>query len=199
MLRSHVIANRSWALLALLAIIAVPHATADKLECPSFVDLGHRLDAKVAEVLALKPGLPLKSFQGHYAYQALNFWTKVGAARETVFFVVVEEGNAYISDEVSCRFGRDDRLQACRRECCRSSVRTISKAQYDGVAAGDVRERLERSLCGPSNAEGDAKNPRRTTLYYHVDLPIGHHDEGQTAMLVFEDNKLVSKDMSPYY
>lgn len=40
---------------------------------------------------------------------------------------------------------------------------------------------------------------RRANLYYHIDLPVGHHDEGQTVMLVFEDGKLASKDMSPYY
>ena len=35
--------------------------------------------------------------------------------------------------------------------------------------------------------------------YYHIPLPVGHHDEGQTVMLVFEGNRLVSKDMNPYY
>jgi hypothetical protein len=45
----------------------------------------------------------------------------------------------------------------------------------------------------------DKKHPNRVSISYHIDLPIGHHDEGQTVLLVFEGGKLTSKGMSPYY
>ena len=64
---------------------------------------------------------------------------------------------------------------------------------------GDTKADVERRLCSPSASETDPKNPKRVTLYFHIDLPVGHHDEGQTVMLVFEHGKMVSKGMSPYY
>jgi hypothetical protein len=45
----------------------------------------------------------------------------------------------------------------------------------------------------------DPKNAKRLSIYYHIDLPVGHHDEGQTVMLVFDRGKLSTKGMSPYY
>jgi hypothetical protein len=174
-------------------------SAADPSECPSFVDLGRRVDAKVSQVVSLTPGLPLKEFDGKYAYRALNFWDDAGPDRETVFFVGVKEGNASVSDQVVCRFDRGDRLRSCRRECCRATSRTITKGQYDALAIGDARAAVERRLCSPSSSEVDNKTRSRVNTYYHIDLPIHHHDEGQTVLLVFESGKLTSKDMSPYY
>src|SRR5262249_23083735 len=128
--------------------------------------------------LALKPGVPLHEFS-NYASQGLNVWDNVGADKETVFFVGVTDGNAHVSDELVCRFGRDDCLRSCKRECCRSTTRTISEAQYNALAVGDARREVERRFCSPSDSEADTKRPNRVSIYYHIDLPVGHHDEGQ--------------------
>jgi hypothetical protein len=52
------------------------------------------VDAKVADILALRPGMPLSEFTSKHATQALNFWDDVGVDKETVFVVGVAEGNA---------------------------------------------------------------------------------------------------------
>ena len=62
---------------------------------------------------------------------------------------------------------------------------------------GESRETIERRLCSPSNVE--RQNGGHVATYYHIPIPVGHHDEGQTVMLVFEASKLVSMGMSPYY
>jgi hypothetical protein len=191
---------RTATVLCVVLFGVAPQASAvGPLDCPSFPVLGRRLDAKVAEVIALKPGLPLTEFDGKYAFRALNFWDDVGSERETVFFVGVKEGNASVSDQVVCRFDQSDRLRSCRKECCRHATRTITKEQYDSLALGDSRTDVERRLCSPSDWEVDKKAPTNITTYYHIDLPIHHHDEGQTVMLVFKGGKLTSRDMSPYY
>jgi hypothetical protein len=182
----------------LLAPTAKPPSGADAPGCPSFRELGRRVDAKIEGILALKPGMPLNEFS-KYASQGLNFWDDVGADKETVFFVGVTDGNAHVSDELVCRFGRDDRLRSCKRDCCRSTTRTINEAQYSALAVGDGRAEVERRLCSPSDSEADTKSPNRVSIYYHIDLPVGHHDEGQTVMLIFQYGRLASKGMSPYY
>jgi hypothetical protein len=182
----------------LLAPTGKPTSSAGALGCPSFLELGRRVDAKVESILALKPGMPLKDFS-KYASQGLNFWDAVGADKETIFFVSVTDGNARVSDELVCRFSRDDRLRSCKRECCRSTTRTISEAQYNELGVGDAQSDVERRLCSPSGSERDKKRPTRVSIYYHIDLPVGHHDEGQTVMLIFQNGRLASKGMSPYY
>jgi hypothetical protein len=173
-------------------------AVADRTgPCPSFTELGRRVDAKIREIVALKPGMSLEEFSRKYGSPGLNFWDDVGPDRENVFFVSVVDGNAHVSDELVCRFDRRDRLRSCRRECCRATTRTISKTQYNSIASGESRADLERRLCSPSNVEIDQKT-KRVSIYYHIDLPIGHHDEGQTVTLAFEGGKLTSKSMSPY-
>jgi hypothetical protein len=168
-------------------------------ECPSFADLGKQVDAKVEAITALEPGLPLEDFTAKFASPALNFWDNVGTDRETVFFVTSGDGNAQVSDELVCRFDQRERLRSCKRECCRSATRTIEETQYNSLEIGTTRRDVERRLCSPSASEADNKNSKRLFTYYHIDLPIGHHDEGQTVMLVFDDGKLSSKGMSPYY
>ena len=64
---------------------------------------------------------------------------------------------------------------------------------------GEARAEVEGRLCSPSGSEADKKKPKQVSIYYHVDLPIGPHHEGQTVMLIFEDGKVASKGMSPYY
>jgi hypothetical protein len=187
------------ALGTMLAGIAQPVRAAEAPACPSFAELGRRVDARIDEIKALKPGLTLKEFTTRFASQGLNFWDDVGSERETVFFVVVAEGNAQVSDELVCRFDRSERLRSCRRECCRGTTRTITEEQYKAVAVGETRPELERRLCSASDSEVDPKKATRVSTYYHIDLPVGHHDEGQTVMFIFEDGKLSSKGMSPYY
>jgi hypothetical protein len=185
---------------ALLATTANGRAEPAKIEappaCPLFGDLGRRVDERIK---AIRPGVTLTQFTKAYARPALNFWDDVGSERETVFFIGVADGNAQVSDELVCRFNKSDRLLWCRRECCRSETRTISSDQYTSLKAGETRAALEARLCSPSDVEVDPKNPRRVSTYYHIDLPVGHHDEGQTVVLVFEDGALVSKKMGPYY
>ena len=179
------------------ASVLAGSAPADTLPvCPSFAALGRRVDDRVR---AIKPGLTLKEFTSQVATQALNFWDNVGWQRETVFFVTVTEGNAQVSDEVVCRFDRNDRLVRCKRECCRGETRTITLDQYNSLAVGETRAVVEGRLCSPSDAEADPKNAKLVRTYYHIDLPVGHHDEGQTVLLVFENGTVSSKGMSPYY
>jgi hypothetical protein len=64
--------------------------------CPSFGDLGRRVDERVK---AIRPGVTLAQFTKEHATPALNFWDAVGSDRETVFFVGVADGNAQVSDE----------------------------------------------------------------------------------------------------
>jgi hypothetical protein len=184
---------------ALLAHLASPAPAQTTTPCPSFAALGRRVDARVHEITSLKPGLPLREFTAQYARPALNFWDDVGPDRETVFFVPMSEGNADVSDELVCRFDRNERLRWCKKECCRGTTRTITKEQYDSLAPGDARAIIEKRLCSPSTSEVDRKVPTRVTTYYHIDLPVDHHDEGQTVMLIFEAGRLSSKGMSPYY
>jgi len=116
-----------------------------------------------------------------------------------VFDVTAAEGNAQVSDNLVCRFDKNDRLLWCKRECCRAKARTITLEQYNALKTGEARAGVEARLCSPSAAEADPKNPGRVNTYYHIDLPVGHHDEGQTVWLVFEKGALTSKDMNPYY
>lgn len=184
---------------ALLAGASEPPRATDVGRCPSFAALGRRVDANVHDILSLKPGLPLKEFTSSYASPALNFWDDVGSDKETVFFVAVTDGNAQVSDQLVCRFDRGERLRSCRKECCRNAGRTITQEQYSSLVVGDARPEVERRLCSPSDVEVDRKKATRVSTYYDIDLPVGHHDEGQTVVLVFEEGKLMSKDMSPYY
>jgi len=147
-------------------------------ECPSFTDLGKQVDARVETIMALEPGLPLKAFTAEFASPALNFWDNVGWERETVFSVAATDGNAQVSDELVCRFDRAQRFRSCKRECCRSTTRTITETQYKSLAIGSTQSEVERRLCSPSDSEADPKNSKRLVTYYHIDLPIGHHDEG---------------------
>jgi hypothetical protein len=174
-------------------------AAADQTSCPSFVDLERRLDAKIRVILALKAGVALDEFSRKHASRGLNFWDDVGVNRETALIAGVADGNAQVTDSLVCVFDRNDRLLSCRRECCRYTTRTITKAQYDSINAGEARAEVERRLCSASNSEVDPKNAKRLSIYYHIDLPVGHHDEGQTVMLVFDRGKLSTKGMSPYY
>lgn len=167
--------------------------------CPSFQDLGQQLDRKVAEIIALKPGLPLKDFTDRFARPALNFWDNVGSDRETVFFVMALDGDSQVVDQLVCRFDQQERLQRCTRECCRHTSRTITEEQYNSLVVGELRREVERRLCSPSDVEGDEKDSNRISTYYHIDLPVGHHDEGQAVKLIFQDARLSSKDMNPYY
>ena len=176
-----------------------PASAADAPRCPSFEELGRRVDARIDGILALTPGMPLREFTGKHASQGLNFWDNVDRDKETVFFVGVSDADASVSDELVCRFDQSDRLRSCKRECCRSTTRRITEAQYKAISVGEARADVESRLCSPSRAEADKKNPKRVSIYYHIDLPIGHHDEGQTVMLTFQDGKLASKGMSPYY
>jgi hypothetical protein len=164
--------------------------------CPSFSELGRQIDKRVQ---AIKPGRSLREFTSEFATQALNFWDRIGSQRETVFFVTVEEGNAQVTDELVCRFDKNDLLLWCKRECCRGHVRTITLEQYNALTIGESRAAVERRLCSPSDVAVDPKDSTRVSTYYHIDLPVGHHDEGQTVMLVFKSAALSSKGMSPYY
>src|SRR5262249_30904670 len=155
-------------------------SAADAPRCPSFKELGQRVDAKISEILTLTPGMPLTEFTSKHASQGLNFWDDVGRDKETVFFVGVSDGNTQVIDELVCRFDRSDRLRSCKRECCRSTTRTITEAQYKAISVGEARAEIERRLCSPSDSEADKKSPTRVSIYYHIDLPIGEHDEGQT-------------------
>jgi hypothetical protein len=183
----------------LYALLAGDAGPAAEQACPSFADLGQRVDGRVEAVKALQPGLALKEFTSRFATQALNFWDDIGSERETVFFVAVTEGNAQVSDQLVCRFDRNERLLWCQRECCRGATRTITIEQYNSLTVGETRPEVERRLCSPSDVEVDSTGSQRVKTYYHIDLPIGHHNEGQTVMLVFESGKLSSKSMSPYY
>lgn len=184
---------------ASIAALANPASAQTTAACPSFAALGRRVDARVHEITSLKPGLPLREFTAQYARPALNFWDDVGSDRETVFSVPMSEGNAYVSDQLVCRFDRSERLRWCKKECCRGTTRTITKAQYDSLVPGEARVVVEERLCSPSASEVDRRAPKRFMTYYHIDLPVDHHDEGQTVMLIFEAGKLLSKGMSPYY
>ena len=77
-------------------------------------------------------------------------------------------------------------------------ARTITEVWYNSLAVGESRSEVERRLCSPSDSDPDPKNPGRVTVYYHIDIPVPFHDEGQTVYLTFEGGKLVSKDMSVY-
>lgn len=107
-----------------------------------------------------------------------------------VFFVGVTENTAQVSDQVVCRFDRSERLRSCRKACCRNAGRTITQEQYGSLLIGEARQEVERRLCSPSDVGADRKKVGRVSTYYHIDLPVGHHDEGQTVMLVFEGGKL---------
>jgi hypothetical protein len=149
-------------------------------------------------VKSIKPGVSLKEFTtSGPARRALNFWNEVpGGLRETVFFVSASDGNSVVRDQVVCRFSKNDILLSCKRVCCRGQGRSISLEQYNSLEVGEAQAAVERRLCTPSDSERDG--PRRLKTYYHIALPVGHHDEGQTVMLLFEDGSLVSKAMSPY-
>jgi hypothetical protein len=161
--------------------------------CPSFAELGARLDREIA---SLKPGTPLRDFTRDFASQALNF-ERPTSPEGALFIVGVSEGNATVTDELQCRFDAGERLVSCHRECCRDSIRQITPEQYESLAQGETREEVERRLCSPSDTERQGAD--RISTYYHIALPIGHHDEGQTVLLVFERGKLVFMGMSPYY
>jgi hypothetical protein len=184
-----------------LAIVAIPqpivHSFAEVVEphpaCPSFGTLRAKLDQRIAD---LKPGLALREFTRGFASQALNF-EKPTYFQGALFIVAISEGNATVTDELQCRFDASEQLISCRRECCQYTIREMTLDQYTSLAKGESREAVEGRLCSPSSTERQSAG--RVATYYHVPLPVGHHDEGQTAMLVFEDGKLSSKGMSPYY
>lgn len=178
-----------------LQFLAAPalHAVDAQASCPSFDMLRAKLNRQVA---ALKPGLPLQEFTRVFASQALNFETPT--SREGALFIVgVSEGNATVTDELQCRFDSENKLISCHRECCAYNIRDLTPELFQSLAIGESREAVEARLCSPSSHE--RQKGGRAATYYHIDLPIGHHDEGQTVMLVYEQGKLISKDMSPYY
>jgi hypothetical protein len=146
---------------------------------------------------AIKPGVSLEEFERSGIRRALNFWDPApGGLRETVFFVSARTGNASVSDELVCRFDRSDRLVGCKLECCRGEGRLITIAQYHSVRIGDSRSTVEERLCSPSDVEVEQEKIKTS---YHIAVPIGHHDEGQTVMLIFKGDRLSWKGMSPYY
>jgi hypothetical protein len=178
-----------------ILFLAAPASEAVEAQasCPSFDILRAKLNRQIA---ALKPGMPLQEFTHGFASQALNFETPT--SREgALFFVGVSEGNATVTDELQCRFDSAKKLISCHRECCAYNSREISPAQFESLVIGESRQAIELRLCSPSTHEGQKGG--RVATYYHIDLPIGHHDEGQTVMLVYERGKLISKGMSPYY
>lgn len=165
-------------------------------QCPSFDELGLKVDRRVD---AIRPGVTLREFTTTAAVtRALNFWDEVpGSLRETVFFMSAGEGNAIVSDNIVCRFDSGDRLVSCERVCCRAQSRTVTLEQYNSLRLGESRSAVEGRLCSPSWVETESAS--RVKTYYHVPLPVGHHDEGQAVMLVFDHNELSFKDMNPYY
>jgi len=178
-----------------LHFLAAPASQAvdSHASCPSFDILRAKLNRQIA---ALRPGIPLQEFTHAFASQALNFETPT--SREGALFIVgASEGNAMVTDELQCRFDSGNKLISCHRECCAYSIRDITAVQFQLLAIGESREAVEARLCAPSLHE--RQKGGRVATYYHIDLPIGHHDEGQTVMLVYERGKLISKDMSPYY
>jgi hypothetical protein len=161
--------------------------------CPSFSALGVELDRRIS---ALKPGLTLHEFTSGFASQALNF--EHPQSREGAGFIVgVSEGNATVTDNLHCRFDARGLLVRCRRECCRYTGRRVTLEQYDAIATGQTRSEVEARLCSPSFVEREGRSKVKT--YYHIPLPVAHHDEGQGVLLVFENDRLTFKGMSPYY
>ncbi len=161
--------------------------------CPAFGPLREKLNSQIA---GLKPGMPLQEFTRGFASQALNF-EKPTYFRGALFRAGLAEGNATVTDTLQCRFDSAEKLISCHRECCAYTIREVTLDQYKSVAIGDSREAVEQRLCSPSTVE--QQGATKVATYYYIDLPVGHHDEGQTVMLVYERGKLVSKDMSPYY
>ena len=161
--------------------------------CPSFKALGLRLDQRIA---GLKPGTSLKEFTSSFASQALNFEHPLSRGG-ALFFVGISEGTASVTDELQCRFDPTGRLVSCRRECCRSESRSVTLEQYNSLAVGQSRSEIEARLCSPSYVERESRTKVKT--YYDIPLPVGHHDEGQGVLLMFENDRLAFKGMSPYY
>ena len=181
------------AVLGLWFVSAVTVHAGQPASCPSFSPLRARLNRKIAD---LKPGLSLEEFTRDFASQALNFETPT-SPEGALFFVGLTEGNATVTDELQCRFDSGNKLISCHRECCAYNVRDVTPEQYKSLATGESREAIEQRLCSPSTVE--KQDDGRVVTYYHIDLPTGHHFEGQTVMLIYEGGKLVSKGMSPYY
>jgi hypothetical protein len=75
--------------------------------------------------------------------------------------------------------------------------RSVTLEQYESLQLGESRAAVESRLCSPSWEE--AESAGRSKTYYHIPLPVGHHDEGQTVMLAFDNDLLSFKGMSPYY
>jgi hypothetical protein len=178
-----------------LQFLAAPaiQAVDAQASCPSFEILRAKLNRQIA---ALKPGLPLQEFTRALASQALNFESPT--SREGALFIAgVSEGNATVTDELQCRFDSGKKLISCHSECCAYDIRDITPVQFQSLVIGEAREAVEARLCSPSSHE--RQKGGSVTTYYHIDLPIGHHDEGQTVMLVYEQGKLISKGVSPYY
>jgi hypothetical protein len=174
-------------------LVGLDESSEPTATCPSFKDLGKRLDERIA---GIKPGTSLQEFTEGFASRALNF-DDPKSREGALFFVGVTEGNATVVDELQCRFDSHARLISCRRECCRSESRSITLAQYDSLAVGQLRQDVEARLCSPSDVE--RKGLGKIQTYYHIPLPVGHHWEGQTVLLEFENDRLTFKDMSPYY
>jgi hypothetical protein len=171
---------------------AASGAVSPSTPCPSFEALGRQLDRRFAQV---KPGTTLADFVVQVAPRALDFDTP--QSREGAMFdLFISEGNATVSDNLTCRFDRTDRLLSCRKECCRSRSRLIAPEVFAALAIGDTRASVIQRACSPSLLE---RKGSRVNAYYHDPTPIFGHDEGQTVLLTFEHERLVSKDKSPYY
>jgi hypothetical protein len=185
------------ALLGFATSVALAQTAAQSVEpssaCPSFKDLGLKLDRRIA---SLKPGTTLQEFTRDFASRALE-GERPQSPKGALFFVGIAEGNASLSDELQCRFDAGNRLVSCHRECCRSESREVTLEQYNALAVGESRSDVERRLCSPSLVE--RKSPTSVTTYYHIALPVGEHDEGQGVLLVFDQDRLSWKGMSPYY
>jgi hypothetical protein len=160
--------------------------------CPPFGPLREKLDRRIA---GLKPGVPLQEFTQGFASQALHFETPT-AYGGALFIVGMAEGNATATDTLRCRFDSANKLISCHRECCAYTIREVTLDQFKSVAVGDTRAAVEQRLCSPSTTE--KRGAAGIATRYYIDLPVGHHDEGQTVMLVYERGRLVSKSMSPY-
>jgi hypothetical protein len=185
------------ALIGLATSVALAQTAAQPVgpspACPSFKDLGLKLDRRIA---SLKPGTTFEEFTRDFASRALE-WERPQSPTGALFFAGISEGNASISDELQCRFDAGNRLVSCHRECCRSESREVTLDQYNSLTVGESRSDVEWRLCSPSLVE--RKSPASVTTYYHIPLPVGEHYEGQGVLLVFDQDRLSSKGMSPYY
>jgi hypothetical protein len=171
-----------------------PHpVVVDSTDCPSFDELGLELDERIKN---LRVGLSLSSFTSEFAVQALEWERRADGSREAYFLGVVERGNASVSDSLLCRFDSENRLIACQRECCRARSRQMTLDVYHSLPLGEQMSTIRERLCSPGYVE--RKGLSQTNWYFWVDIPVAHHGS-QGVLLVFQDELLAFKGISPYY